>query len=82
MLEQIRIYGKGNNSHDTCNVLISFECVDDESYCIIHRVQIEPTVNSTFLIDCPLDDNDTREHFESLLSANYHGYEVKTGVAA
>ncbi len=88
-LQQIRIYGKGANSHDTCNVLISFECIDNtdpieyhEETLVLHRVHIEPTVNSTLLIDVPLDDSDTREHFESLLSANYHGFEVTTAVTA
>lgn len=88
-LQQIRIKGKGDNSHDTCNVLLSFECVDNtdpveyhEETLVLHRVQLEPTVNSTLLIDVSLDDSEVREHFESLLSANYHGFEVVTAVAS
>jgi len=91
MLEEIRIYGKGNNSHETCNVILTFECVEcsphdcvefHESYAVLHRVQIEPTTLSTLLLDCPLDDYETREHFESLLSAHCCGYPVSTAVMA
>lgn len=91
MLEQIRIYGKGNNSHDTCNVLISFECVEpsyqeqldgNPAYCVLHRVQLEPIAGVDYKIDVSLNDSDVREHFEDLLSANWHGYRVETGVAA
>lgn len=90
-LQQIRINGKGDNSHDTCNVLISFEVVEPsyqdqiefhEAYCVLHRVELEPTSSTDFKIVCSLDDCDVREHFESLLSANFHGYPVHTGVAA
>lgn len=85
-LKTLRVYGKGGNSHYTCNVIISFECVelDDpsaSSYCVIHRVQLEPTVDSTLLIDVPLDCSDVRSHFESLLSSNFHGYDTSTEVA-
>ncbi len=90
-LQTLRIYGKGSNSHNTCNVILTFECVEpsyseqldgNEAYVVLHRVEIEPTVDSTFRIDCPLDDCDTREHFESLLSANFHGYTAHTAVTA
>lgn len=89
-LQQIRIKGKGENSHDTCNVILTFEYVEPDyndqveccdAYAVLHRVQLEPTTYSTLLIDVPLDDADAREHFESLLSANFHGYPVHTGVA-
>lgn len=89
-LQELRIYGKSANSHDTCNVLLTFECVEwgcndpdyQEAYVVLHRVQIEPTTFSTLVIDVPLDDSDTREHFESLLSANCHGYTVHTRITA
>ena len=90
-LQQIRINGKGDNSHDTCNVLISFEVVEPsydeqldglEAYCVLHRVELEPTSSVDFKIVCSLDDFEVREHFESLLSANFHGYSVHTGVTA
>lgn len=87
-LQKLRIEGRSINSQSTCNVILHFECVefdadsDEYSYCVLHRVQLEPTADSTFTIDVPLDDSDVREHFEQLLSANYFGYDVKTGVAA
>ena len=87
-LQQVRIYGRSANSHSACNVLLHFECVefdandDADSYCVLHRVQLEPCVDSTLLIDVPLDDDDARAHFESLLSTHCHGYNVKTAVAA
>lgn len=90
MLEEIRIYGKGNNSHDVCNVIITFECFEwshrdtdfQEGYLVMHKVEIEPTCTNGIRIPCPLDDSEMREHFESLLSVNCCGYEVRTGVAA
>lgn len=90
-LQKLRIEGRSINSQSTCNVILHFECVehyhDDlmngaSNYCVLHRVQLEPTADSTFTINVPLDDSDVREHFEQLLSANYFGYDVKTGVAA
>ena len=90
MLETIRIYGKGEKSHDTCNVILTFECVEyscrdpefyeKSPYAVLHRVQLEPTTYSTLLIDVPLDDADAREHFESLLSIHCHGYDVHTAI--
>lgn len=93
MLETIRIYGSDKNRHDepTCNVVMTYELVEygasdahwgAESYAVLHRVQIEPTVDSTLLLDCPLHDDDAREHFEQLLSANLHGYRVGLAVSA
>lgn len=85
-LQTLRINGKSANSHDTCNVLLTFECVEpsydeqlagDEAYVVLHRVQLEPTTYSALRIDVPLDDSDAREHFESLLSVNFHGYPVR-----
>ena len=91
-LQKIRIYSKDEKSHNTCNVIITFECVDyscndpdfyeKSPYAVLHRVQLEPTEYSTLLIDVPLDDSDVREHFESLLSVHCYGYDVKTAVIA
>jgi hypothetical protein len=91
MLETIRIYSKDEKSHNTCNVILTFECVEPDyndqveycnAYAVLHRVQLEPTTYSTLLIDVPLDDSDAREHFESLLSVHCHGYDVHTAVTA
>ena len=87
-LQKLRIKSKDHNSNDTCNIIVTFECVefdsssDNDSYCVLHRVQLEPCVDSTLLIDVPLDDDDARAHFESLLSAHCHGYNVETAVTA
>ena len=91
-LQKIRIESKDEKSHNTCNVILTFECVDyscrdpafyEKSPCaVLHRVQLEPTEYSTLLIDVPLDDSDVREHFEGLLSSHQFGYDVKTAVAS
>lgn len=83
-LQTLRIESKDFNSNSTCTVIMTYELVefdansDDDSYCVLHRVQIEPTSYSTLVIDVPLDDYDAREHFESLLSNHRFGYDVKT----
>jgi len=69
-LQKVRIYG-------ACNVLISYELVEytyqeklngEEDYAVLHRVQLEPTCDSTLLIDCPLTDSDALTYFENMLS--------------
>ena len=88
MLETIRIESKDIKSNYTCAVILTFECVEfdansfDDSYCVLHRVQLEPTDYSSLLLDVPLDDSDVREHFEGLLSSHQFGYDVKTAVAS
>ena len=92
MLEKIRICSKDKKLHNTCNVILTFECVDyscndpafyeKPPYAVLHRVQLEPTADAELKIDVPLDDSDVREHFESLLSVHCHGYDVKTAVTA
>ena len=91
-LQKIRIESKDEKSHNTCNVILTFKCVDyscndpdfyeKSPHAVLHRVQLEPTEYSTLLIDVPLDDSDVREHFESLLSVHCYGYDVKTAVAS
>lgn len=88
MLETIRIYSKDEKSHNTCNVILTFECVEyscrdpdfyeKSPYAVLHRVQLEPTPDGMLVIDVPLDDDEVRAHFESLLSAHCHGYDVHT----
>ncbi|NYR09570.1 hypothetical protein [Psychrobacter sp. BI730] len=92
MLETIRIYSKDEKSHNTCNVILTFECVEyscrdpefyeKSPYAVLHRVQLEPTPDADLKVDVPLDNSDVREHFESLLSVHCHGYDVHTAVAA
>lgn len=90
-LEKLIIRGRGNryDSLDTCSVQLTFECIEHDSnnqieyedaYCVLHRVQIIPTTATDFMIDCPLDDDEVREHFEQLLSENWHGYPVHTAM--
>ena len=91
-LQKIRIESKDEKSHNTCNVILTFECVDyscndpdfyeKSPYAVLHRVQLEPTADAELKIDVPLDDADVREHFESLLSVHCHGYDVKTAVTS
>ena len=91
-LQKIRIESNDKKLHNTCNVILTFECVDyscndpdfyeKSPYAVLHRVHLEPTECSTLLIDVPLDDSDVREHFESLLSVHCHGYDVHTAVTA
>ena len=93
MLQTIRIYGKGDryDSMNVCNVVMTYELVEytyqeklngEKDYTILHRVQLEPTTDSTFTIDCPLDDSDALTHFENLLSSKLGHVTVHTGVAA
>ena len=93
MLQTIRIYGKGDryDSMNVCNVVMTYELVEytyqeklngEEDYAVLHRVQLEPTADSTFMIDCPLDDSDALTHFENLLSGKLGHVTVHTGVAA
>jgi|GEM_PF-6415074 len=89
-IKSIRICGRGgvNNRQSVCNAIITYEFIEqldgefDTSYAVLHRVQIEPTTDSITLLDCPLDDDETRAHFESLLSAELSypvGLEVAHG---
>lgn len=86
MLDKIRIESKDIKSNNTCTTILTFECVEfsaesfNDSYCVLHRVQLEPTEYSTLLIDVPLDDSDVREHFEGLLSSHQFGYDVHTAI--
>ena len=92
MLETIRICSKDKRSRNTCNVILTFECVDyscndpdfyeKSPYAVLHRVQLEPTADAELKIDVSLDDSNVREHFESLLSVHCHGYDVHTAVIA
>ena len=92
MLETIRIESKDEKSHNTCNVILTFECVEyscrdpefyeKSPYAVLHRVQLEPTPDADLKVDVPLDNSEVREHFESLLSVHCHGYDVKTAVAS
>lgn len=88
-IETICINGKAINSHDTCNVIITFECVEPtyseqlnggEAYCVLHKVELQPTSATDVKLVCPLDDSDVLAHFESLLSTHWHGYPVYSRV--
>ena len=87
-MSTLRIESKDRMSNNICTVLITYELVefesgsDEDSYCVLHRVQLEPSEYATLRLDVPLDDSDVREHFEGLLSTHCFGYEVVTGVAA
>lgn len=92
-LQTLRIKGSDKTKHDApvCNVIMTYELVEfdavdvrrgAESYAVLHRVQLEPTVDSTLTIDCPLDDSETLTHFENLLSSKLGHVTVHTGVAA
>ena len=91
-LQEIRIYSKDKKSHNTCNVILTFECVDyscndpafyeKSPHAVLHRVQLEPTADSTFTIDCPLNDSEALTHFENLLSSNLGHVTVHTGEGA
>lgn len=79
-LKELRIEG-------ACNVLMTYELVEytyqerldgADDYAVLHRVQLEPTADSTFTVDCPLDDSDTLAHFENLLSSKLGHVTVHT----
>lgn len=87
-LQTLRIESKDFNSNSTCTVVMTFELIefdansDEDSYCVLHRVQLEPSEYSTLRLDVPLDDSDVREHFEHLLSNHRFGYDVRVGASA
>ena len=87
-METIRIESKDRNSNDICTVIMTFECVEfepnsgEDSYCVLHRVQLEPSEYSTLRLDVPLDCSEIREHFEQLLSNHQYGFDVRTAVTA
>ena len=92
MLQEIRIYGKDDHSSmNVCNVVMTYELVEythqekmngEEDYAVLHRVQLEPTADSTFMIDCPLNDSDALTHFENLLSSKLGHVTVHIEVTA
>jgi len=49
---------------------------------VLHRVQIEINTDCDLLLDCPIDDELVREHFENMLSVAVCNMDVKSGVAA
>lgn len=92
-MESITIVSKQLHSSgyhkSVCSIKITFECIENDSNnqveyedacCVLHRVQIIPTTATDFMIDCPLDDDEVRKHFEQLLSDNWHGYPVHTAM--
>lgn len=83
-LQKLRIKG-------ACNVVMTYELVEytyqekmngEEDYAVLHRVQLEPTADSTFTIDCPLNDSEALTHFENLLSSQLGHVTVHTGEVA
>ena len=87
-MKTLRIESKDHNSNNICTVIMTFELIefdansDEDSYCVLHRVQLEPSEYSTLRLDVPLDDSDVREHFEGLLSNHQFGYDVRVGASA
>lgn len=84
MLKQIRVIGNCYRSMSVTNALLSYEHVESDhgDYLVLHRVQIEIPTESPILIDCPIDDSETREHFEQMLSVNVCGIDVKSEVVS
>lgn len=89
----LRIEGSDKTKHDApvCNVIMTYELVEfdavdvrrgAESYAVLHRVQLEPTADSTFTIDCPLDDDEVLVHFENMLSSAVCNLPVMQGEGA
>lgn len=82
-----RATDNGGRYSNVCNALITYELIEvshlnpveyEDDSLVIHRVQLMPTSDTDFLVDCPLDDSDVRAHFEHLLSAYCHDLDVST----
>lgn len=82
MLEQIRVRGDDYRGMGVANALLSYEHVESENYLVLHRVQIEINTDCDLLLDCPIDDDVAREHFENMLSVAVCNMDVKSEVTA
>ena len=82
MLEKATVRASDYRNIGVANAILSYEHVEDENYLVLHRVHVQPTNCSDLLLECPLDDEQVRAHFEYLLSVEVCNMDVKSVVTA